>query len=45
LNLDPEILTGELQEVLSGTTLIVRNGKARLNLKPQSSVLYTLPKR
>jgi glycosidase len=45
LNLDPEILTGELHEVLSGTTLIVRNGKARLNLKPQSSVLYTLPKR
>ena len=42
LDLNPEVRTGVLEDVVSGTRHTVSAGRVRLRLKPQSSALYTL---
>lgn len=42
LDLDPEIKSGQLQDVLGSPRLQVREGKVRLELRPRSSALLIL---
>ena len=40
LNLSPEIRSGELTDIISGSKIKVRNGSTEVTLKPNKSALY-----
>ncbi|MEC8650407.1 MAG: alpha-amylase family glycosyl hydrolase [Verrucomicrobiota bacterium] len=40
LNLSPEICSGELTDIISGSKIKVRNGSTEVTLKPNKSALY-----
>ena len=44
LDLNPEIKSGELQEVLSGARLKVREGRVHIKLEAESSALFIVPR-